>query len=71
MKGIYASPIAAAGRVYLTGRKGVTYVLKNSDSFEVVAINKLDDDIDCSMAIAGDEIYLKGKTHLYCIAKKK
>jgi outer membrane protein assembly factor BamB len=70
MKGIYASPVAAAGRVYLTGRKGVTYVLKNSDSFEVVAVNKLDDDIDCSLAIAGDEIYLKGKKYLYCIAKK-
>jgi len=71
MKGLYASPVAAAGRVYFTGWYGVTYVLKNSDSFEVAAINKLDDAVDCSMAIADNEIYLKGKKYLYCIAAKK
>ena len=71
MNGIYASPVGAGDKVYLTGRKGVTYVLKNGDDFEVVAVNKLDDDIDCSMAIVGDEIYLKGKKYLYCIAEKK
>lgn len=71
MKGIYASPVGASQRVYLTGRNGVTYVLKNSDSFEVLAVNKLDDDIDCSMALAGNEIYLKGKKYFYCIAKDK
>ena len=67
MKGIYASPVGAAGRVYLVGRNGVTYVLKNSKEFEVLAVNTLDDGIDCSPTIVGDEMYLKGKKYLYCL----
>jgi len=71
IKGVYASPVAAAGRVYFVGRNGVTYVIKNAEKFELVGINKLDDDIDCSAAIIGGEIYLKGKKNLYCIATSK
>ncbi|MHC4207830.1 MAG: outer membrane protein assembly factor BamB family protein [Planctomycetota bacterium] len=59
MKGVYASPAAAAGRIYFVGRNGVSYVLKSSDKFEVLAVNILDDKIDCSPAFIGDELYLK------------
>ena len=52
------------------GRNGVTCVLKSSDKFEVLAVNELDDPIDCSPVFVGDELYLKGKEHLYCIAEK-
>ncbi len=68
ISGIYASPSGAAGRVYFVGRNGVTYVLKSSEKFEVLAVNKLDDRIDCSPAFVGNEMYLKGKENLYCIA---
>ena len=71
MDGVYASPVAAAGRIYYVGRNGVSYVLKPSDKFEVLAVNTLDDKIDCSPAFVGDEIYLKGKQNLYCIAASK
>lgn len=66
--GIYASGTGAAGRVYFVGRNGVTYVLKHSEKFEVLAVNKLDDKFECSPAFADNELYLKGKEHLYCIA---
>ncbi len=69
MRKIYASPVAAADRIYCTGRNGVTYVLKASDQFEVLAVNKLDDPIDCSPVIVGEELYLKSKKHLYCIVE--
>ncbi|MHC4324076.1 MAG: outer membrane protein assembly factor BamB family protein [Planctomycetota bacterium] len=68
MKGVYASPAAAGGRIYFVGRNGVSYVLESSDKFEVLAVNTLDDKFDCSPAFIGDEIYLKGKQNLYCIA---
>ncbi len=68
IKGIYASPTAAGGRIYVVGRNGVSYVLKPSDQYEVLAVNTLDDKIDCSPAFVGDEMYLKGKQNLYCIA---
>ncbi len=66
---IYASPVAAANHIYLTGRDGTTLVLDHDRSFKVVATNKLEDEIDASAAIVGDQIFLRGKTHLYCIAK--
>jgi len=67
INGIYASPAGAAGRVYFVGRNGVTYVLKNSGKFEVLAVNTLDDKIDCSPAFVGNEMYIKGKENLYCL----
>ena len=50
------------------GRNGVSYVLKPSDQYEVLAVNTLDDKFDCSPAFVGDEMFLKGKQNLYCIA---
>jgi outer membrane protein assembly factor BamB len=66
---IYASPVAAAGHIYLTGRDGTTLVIKHGKSLDVVATNKLDDQIDASAAIVDDELFLRGKTHLYCVAE--
>jgi outer membrane protein assembly factor BamB len=64
---IYASPVGAAGRVYFVGRDGTTQVIRNAEQFEILATNDLDDKIDASPAIASDELFLKGKQHLYCI----
>jgi outer membrane protein assembly factor BamB len=71
IKGIYASPTGVAGRVYFVGRNGVTYVIKASEQLEVLAVNKLEDKIDCSPAFVGNEMYLKGKENLYCIEVSK
>ena len=68
ISGIYSSGAGAAGRVYFAGRNGVTYVLKHSEKLEVLAVNKLDDKFECSPAFVGNELYLKGKENLYCIA---
>lgn len=68
LNGVYASPVGANGRVYIVGRNGVTYVLQNGTEFKVLATNKLDDRFSASPAIAGDELYLRGYKHLYCIA---
>lgn len=67
---IYASPVAAAERVYLTGRDGTTLVIKHGSAFETLARNKLDDDIDASPAIVERELYLRGRKFLYCIAEQ-
>jgi outer membrane protein assembly factor BamB len=70
IKGIYASPVGAAGRIYFVGRRGNAQVIRDADQLEVLVTNVLDDEFDASPAIVGDEIYLKGKRHLYCIAKQ-
>jgi len=67
---IYASPVGAAGRVYLVGRDGTTMVIKNATSYEVLATNKLEDGIDASPALVDNELYLRGRKFLYCLAEK-
>lgn len=65
------SPVAAANRVHFVGRDGVSQVIKWAEEFQVLAINTLDDKFDASPAIVGDELFLKGKTYLYCIAEPR
>ena len=65
---LYGSPVGAAGRVYFTSRDGTTLVIKKGSGVETLATNKLDDAFDGSMAVAGNEIFLRGKESLYCIA---
>lgn len=69
IQGVYASPVAAQDRVYLTGRNGVVNVIRNSSTFELLATNQLDDNFDASPAIVGNEMFLRGQ-NLYCIAEK-
>ena len=68
---VFASPVAAAGRVYVTGRNGVTVVISHGDSPAVLAVNRLDDGFSASAALAGGELYLRGGSHLYCIAEHR
>ena len=65
---VFASPVGAAGRVYITGREGATVVLKHGPAFEVLATNTLDDGFDSSPAMVDGELYLKGYRYLYCIS---
>jgi outer membrane protein assembly factor BamB len=70
LSGVYASPLGAAGKLYLPGRNGVTVVLRQSDKLEKLASNKLDDKFDASPAAVGRELFLRGRQNLYCIAEK-
>jgi outer membrane protein assembly factor BamB len=63
----YASPVAAAGRIYLVDREGTTVVLKQADRLEVLASNPLDDRVDASPALVGRQLFLRGEKFLYCI----
>ncbi len=47
----------------------MTKVIKLGAEYEEIATNQLDDGFDASMAIVGDEIYLRGRENLYCIAE--
>ena len=67
LSNIYASPVGAGGRVYLTGRNGNTLVLERGPEYKVTALNKLDERFDASPALAGNQLFLRGAKHLYCI----
>jgi outer membrane protein assembly factor BamB len=67
---IFASPVGAAGRLYVTGRDGTTVVLRADADNAVVAVNRLDDSFSASAALAGRELYLRGERFLYCLAEE-
>lgn len=69
IEGVYASPVGAAGRIYVVGRNGATAVLEAGPRPKVLAVNPLDDRFDASPAVAGGEIFLRGRRHLYAIAE--
>jgi outer membrane protein assembly factor BamB len=70
IKHVYASPVGAAGRVYVTSRDGVTQVMSHEESPKMLATNRLDDTISASAALVGKEMFLRGERYLYCIAEK-
>jgi len=67
IQGVYASPVGAAGKVYVVGRSGTTAVIKAGPVFEILAVNELADRFDASPALAGDTLYLRGHRYLYAL----
>lgn len=65
---IFASPVGAAGRVYVTGRDGVTVVLRHDRANAVLAVNRLNDSFSASPALVEGELILRGERFLYCLA---
>lgn len=65
---VFASPVGAAGRVYIVGQEGSAVVLKHGPAVEVLHTNTLDDKFDASPALVDREMYLRGYEHLYCVA---
>lgn len=70
LKSIYASPVAAGGRVYLTDRSGLTVVIKDADKLEVLASNSVGETVDATPAPVDDELFIRGENHLFCIAEQ-
>jgi outer membrane protein assembly factor BamB len=66
---VYASPVGAANRVYVTSREGTTVVLAHGPEFKVLATNTLEDGFDASPAVVEGEIFLRGRKSLYCLAR--
>jgi len=62
-----ASPIHAAGRIYLFDEDGKTTVLEAGREFKVIAENQLDNGFMASPAVVGDALILRTSTDLYRI----
>ena len=65
---VFASPVAAQGRIYVPGREGTTLVIRSGPAYEVLAKNVLDDGFDASPALVDNEMFLRGYKYLYAIA---
>lgn len=64
---LYASPVAAGGHVFVTGRSGTTAVIKDGKKLEIVSTNSVDEGVDATPALVDDQIFIRGERHLFCI----
>jgi len=69
LSNLYASPVGAGDKIYICGRDGTTLVLKKGPELEILATNHLGETIDATPAIVGDQIFIRGEKHLFCIAE--
>jgi outer membrane protein assembly factor BamB len=68
---VYASPVAAAGRIYVTDLDGTTIVLGRGEIPRNLALNHLAEPVSASPAVAGKQMFLRGEKHLYCLEEKE
>ncbi len=70
--GFKASPVAAGDNLYTASESGVITVIKLGEKFEVVATNTLTDQMFvASPVVAEGELFLRSKTHLFCVSDGK
>lgn len=67
LRDIYASPVGAGKRIYITDLDGVTQVITHGKITRPLALNRLDDSFSATPAIVGNKLLLRGKRHLYCL----
>jgi outer membrane protein assembly factor BamB len=66
---VVASPIAAAGKLYVTGEEGDVYVVKAGAQYELLAKNSVGEPVLATPALAGDLLIVRGAKHLFAIAE--
>ena len=65
-----SSPIYAGGKIYFFSEEGKTTVIEaNPNEYKVLAENTIGDGFMASAAVSGDSLYLRSRSHLYCIKK--
>ncbi len=66
----WGSLVQAAGRLYVTSRRGVTTVFRPDPAkLDILAMNDLGEPSNATPAISDGQIFLRTDEHLYCIAE--
>jgi outer membrane protein assembly factor BamB len=66
----HSSPVCADDRIYYTDDLGVTQVVKADGTFDVLAKNIIGEECFSSHAFSNGQIFIRGKSHLFCIGKE-
>ena len=64
-----ASPIAAAGKLYIASEDGDLFVVKAGPQYELLSRNPLGEAILATPAMSGDLLVVRGEKHLFAIAE--
>jgi outer membrane protein assembly factor BamB len=68
-EGFYSSPILVGDNVYLTDFSGMTIVFRADKEYQLVSSNELGEGAVTIPAFKGNRIYIRGRTHLFCIGE--
>ena len=64
-----ASMLSSNGLAYFFSDSGVMTVVKPGPELEIVGQSELGEETYASPAVFGDQLYIRGEQHLYCIGK--
>ena len=68
-EGIFSSPVAADGKIYVTSASGKVTVVKAGPNWTTLQVNDLDEECYASPAIADGRIYIRTRSSVYAFAK--
>jgi outer membrane protein assembly factor BamB len=68
--GFSSSPVAAAGRLYITNEEGHTYVLALGPEYKLLAENELGETVMATPAVVDGVLYIRGRNHLFAIGAR-
>jgi outer membrane protein assembly factor BamB len=67
--GFTASPVLVDGKIYAVSQNGAVYVFEASAEFKLSAVNKLDEAVSSTPAVADNCLFIRGEKHLFRIGK--
>ena len=67
--GVTASPVLIDGKVYVFTEKGNAIIFDAEPKFRVAARNSLGEAVTASPAVSNNRLYVRSRTHLFCIGK--
>jgi len=68
---VTASPVMIDGKVYAVSEAGDVFVFAAEPRYKLLARNRLGEPVLASPAVADGKLFIRGKSHLYCVGKGK
>ena len=68
--GFSASPVAADGKIYLSGEDGMVVVIQAGTPLKLLATNPLGEPLMATPALSAGRMFIRGSHHLFAIGKK-
>lgn len=65
-----ASPVLAAGRIYMFGDDGLCVIIKAAGEYEEIGRPELGEEVRATPAFVGDRIYARGERSLFCLGRE-
>jgi outer membrane protein assembly factor BamB len=69
-KSFIASPVASDGKIYIVDEEGTVYILKDGDTFNLIAEIPLKDNCLTAPSITEGMIYFRTQKYLFAVGKK-